>query len=164
MLTRSMRTGLASLIAIGSLAIAGASLAQPEKQPETSPARGKQPGGRGQGGGPATVEQAMRGINRAARELKAQIGDASKMDENLALIWAMERGAVAAKGLEPEHLPAGDKAKIVNDFRRGQIELLKLMLTLETQVMDGKTEDATKTFGAIVELRDKSHKKLGVKE
>jgi hypothetical protein len=163
MLTRSMRTGLVCLISIGSLAVAAAALAQAGSQPPAdAPRPARQPVTRGQG--PQNVEQAMRGMNRAARELKDQIGDASKKDANLALIWAMERGAVQAKSLEPEHLPAGDKAQLVNDFRKGQIELLKLMLTMEGQVMDGKTEDAAKTFAAIVELRDKAHEKFGVKE
>ena len=62
-------------------------------QPTTQPggagdARPARPRGMNRGGGqqmPANIEAAMKGVNRAMRQLKTQITDPSKRDENLRL-------------------------------------------------------------------------------
>lgn len=165
----SIHSGLFTLVALGSLALAGASLAQPERgsQGGQPPRRSPEPGGQGnrpRGEVGQSVEQCMKSMNGAARRLKDQIGDASKKDDNLRLIWSMQKNALQAKTLEPEHLGEGDKAAALGEFRKSQNDLLKTLLKLEEEVGAGKTDDAAKTFGAIAQMRDAGHKKFKVKD
>jgi hypothetical protein len=166
MQSRFIRSGLIPLVALTSLAMVGATLAQPERgnqPPRRSPEPGRG-GDRPRGETGQSVEQCMKMINGAARRLKDQVGDASKKDDNLKLIWSMQKNALQAKTLEPEHLGDGDKAKLLAEFRKDQNELMRMMLKLEDEVAAGKTEDASKTFGSIVQLRDSEHKKFKVKD
>lgn len=146
--------------------------AQPGRGPggERGPGEGRGPGGPGAEGRRESVEGSMKLINRSLRQLKDQIGDAGKKDENLKLINDAERGVVAAKG---QALPAGllkkaaddaAKAKLSDSFRRDLVSLLRSMLDLETSVADGKTEEAKKQLGELIKMRDKAHEELGVKD
>src|ERR1051326_828845 len=105
----------------------------------------------------------MKAINRAARALKEQVGDASKKDENLKLIWAMQKNALQAKTLEPERIE-GDKSKWLPDFRKDQNKLMRMLLDLEEQVADGKSDDAAKTFQKVMQYKDSEHEKFKVKD
>jgi hypothetical protein len=48
---------------------------------------------------PANVEAAMKLMRRSLRQLRAQITDSAKRDENLKLIGDMERGCLSAKSM-----------------------------------------------------------------
>ncbi len=118
----------------------------------------------GRVGGAQTVEQCMKAMNRAARMLRDQIGDASKKDDNLKLIWTMQKNALQAKTLEPEHIAQADKAKLLPEYRKDQNDLLRLLLKLEDEVSAGKTDEAGKTFETIAATRDREHEKFKVKD
>lgn len=157
-----------------------APLSGPKTDQPTSPApggAGDRPG-RGPGGGdaggregrgvtdaqvlPGSIRQAMTQMERALQKLKKQAGDATKKDENLKLVADMQRAALGAKQTTPgrrNQTPDPDKIAI---YRRQLIATMQQLLTLETQIMDGKTEDAKKTVDAIANLRDESHGMLGV--
>jgi hypothetical protein len=161
------------------LAAAGIAL-QPERgggggdgQPQGQPAGG-QPGGErggqpaGGGRGQASVEGGMRGMNRALRQLSAQIGDATKKDENLRLINEMQRGCVTAKGaaLTEKFLEGKDdaaKKKLAVEFRSELIKLLRLMLDIETDLAEGKTDAAKAKMAELEKLRDHGHEEMGMK-
>ncbi len=167
MKNRLLRSGLLPMVALGSLALVGAGMGQPPAQPQEGqpPRRSPQPGQRGgEGGGAQTVEQCMKAMNRAARMLRDQIGDASKKDDNLKLIWTMQKNALQAKTLEPEHIAQADKAKLLPEYRKDQNDLLRLLLKLEDEVSAGKTDEAGKTFETIAATRDREHEKFKVKD
>ncbi len=166
--SRFLRSGLLPLVALASLAMVGASIAQPERGKDGQPPRrSPQPdsqGGRPRGEPGQTVEQCMKAMNGAARRLKDQISDASKKDDNLHLIWTMQKNALQAKTLEPEHLGDGDRATQLAEFRKDQIKLMRTLLELEEEVAAGKGDAAAKTFAAIAEMKDSEHKKFKVKD
>jgi hypothetical protein len=106
----------------------------------------------------------MKMMNGAARRLKDQISDASKKDDNLRLVWSMQKNALQAKTLEPEHLGDGDRVKQLAEYRKDQNELMRSLLKLEDEIAAGKTTEAAATFGSIAQLRDSEHKKFKVKD
>lgn len=167
MSTRAFRSGLITLAALSVVTLAGLSVAQPER---SQPPAGRQPpqdggprrGGGGQGG--QSIEQCMKAMNRAFRALRGQIEDGSKKDENLGHIWTMQRNVVQAKSLPMEKVPDAEREALTTDFRKGQIELMRMLLNLEVQVMEGKTEEAARTLAAIHELEEREHKKFGVRD
>lgn len=163
--TRALRCGIVALAACGVVTIAGLSVAQPER---SQPPAGRQPpqegGPRRSGAGGQSIEQCMKAINRAFRALRGQIEDGSKKDENLDHIWTMQRNVVQAKSLPMEKVPDAQREALTTDFRKGQIELMRMLLSLEVQVMEGKTEEAARTLAAIHELEEREHKKFGVRD
>ncbi len=176
---------IASCLAAGlSFACVTAAVAQDSPPPSGKPAgqdtspKGPAPGGdRGRGtgrGGPGAgavnLEGAMKSMGRALKSLQSTIGDASKKEENLKLIFEMERACAGAKGaqLPPDITKdAADdaaKAKMTAEFRAGLNKMLRALLDLEQSVTDGNTAQATSQLATIAQLRDASHKQLGVKD
>jgi len=126
-----------------------------------------EPGARG---GVISVEQAMRSMNRPVRQLRGQIGDATKRDENLRMINEMQRGCVAAKGLPA---PEGVLANVADDaakaeknehYRRDLIKALRILVDMEVAVMDGKGDEASKKLDELIAARDKAHEEMGIKD
>ena len=116
------RSSLALVVVAGTaLAVAGAvgGAQPPAERPQTSPETGRaQPGGqRPPQGDPRNVEGAMKLINRSLRTLNRQIDDTSKKAENLKLVGDAERGAVLAKGMEPEKTPKDGRDEFLKKFR-----------------------------------------------
>ena len=133
------------------------------------PQRGQQPGGPG-GGRAASVEGAMRQMNRAYRALKAQIGDASKTDENLRLAGQMQMAAALAKNanLSEDALKNfktdAEKTAAREKFRRTLIQAMRLMLDMEEQIMAGDTASAKATLEKVHDLEEEGHEMFGVSE
>lgn len=172
----SRRFGVAVVVlaATAAAGLAWQPAAQPQNnQPTNPPARqpgDRGPGQRGPGGQPASVGGSMKALNRAARQLKSQIADASKKDENLKLIDEMERAAATAKAAP---LPAdvlkdattdADKARLAAAFRKDLMGALRTMLDMEQDLIDGKNDDAAKRLTELVKQRDAAHKEMGLKE
>ncbi len=111
----------------------------------------------------------MKQMNRALKQLRGQLKDPSKREENLKLIGDMQRGAVGAKSAKPEHAlsEAKDeaaKAKIAADFRNDLITVVRKLLDAEEAIVNGKPDVAAAALDEVEKLRDKSHKQLGVKD
>lgn len=112
----------------------------------------------------------MKQMNRVLRQLKSQIGDATKRDENLRLITEMQRGCVGAKGaaLPPDFLKdaAGDGAKANAQwaFRAEMIALLRVLIDTEEAVGLGKADVAKAKLDAAIAIRDAGHKRYGLGE
>lgn len=162
-----------AVAAVLTVAAAGIAL-QPEGQPDRRQQAG-QPGDRPQRGqgGPGgeraiSVEGAMKGVNRALRQLNSQIGDETKREENLKLLNDMERGMVNAKGaplsenLFKDAKDEAARAKIVDHFRADVIKALRLMLDIETDLAAGKTDDAKAKVSELVKLKNEAHAEMGV--
>lgn len=148
----------------------GAGGGQP-RQPDGQGRRGGQPGQPGGPGGPggqqggraASVEGSMRGLNRALREVKASVGDATKQEQTLMGVYGMQAACATAKRAKPEHLK-GDEAKMLGEFRRDMHAMTALLVELEGQVLDGKVDAAGATVKKIEAARDAAHEKFGVKD
>lgn len=141
----------------------------PQSQPDRRPPFDRGPGGPGgPGGRQISVSAAMKGINRAAKQLHAQITDPAKKAENLQLINDIERGAVSAKGAP---LPAdvlakakdeAGKAKMTEDFRRALMKAVRTALDIEENLLAGKTDAAKTGLDDLITQRDAAHTALGV--
>lgn len=140
-------------------AAGAASLVQPADRPNTRPA-----------GQTVSVERAMKTMNRAMRQLRKVVGDAAQRDEALRLVNDMQRGCLDAKSQPvPKDIleQAADdaaRAKLAGTFRHDLIELMRQLLDLETLIDAGKTQEATAKLAEIVQLRDHSHKEMGVSD
>ncbi|MGQ0626790.1 MAG: cytochrome b562 [Phycisphaerales bacterium] len=177
--TRSLTFTVASLFAAGALGLAAVAQQETRQPPRPTDQQG-QPGGPGGGGrqgggqgrqpgGPggqgerqANVEGVMKGINRAYKAMEKSIDDAASKDENLKHINDLQRNVVIAKGLTPktDKVAADKKAEHLKAYRTTQIELIKLLLTLEEQTLEGKTKDARATYDKIGKFEEDAHKKF----
>ncbi|MFN7020616.1 MAG: hypothetical protein ACK4WH_04710 [Phycisphaerales bacterium] len=147
-------------------------------QPENRPGSGRPPEGRpeGPGRGPGgargagSVEAGMRGMNRALKQLKGQVSDTAKKDENLRLIGDLQRSAIVAKSSPlPDSIlkgakDEGEKAKLSLDFRKRMIQIVRLALDTEEDIVAGKGAEAGKKLDQISVLQEEGHKALGVKD
>ena len=167
------RSSLALVVVAGTaLAVAGAvgGAQPPQTSPEPGrvqpePGRPSQPGGpRPQQGEPRNVEGAMKLINRSLRTLNRQIDDTAKKAENLKLVGDAERGAVLAKGMEPEKAPKDGREEYLKKFRLKQIELIGMLLELETDIVNDKTAEAKAVMAKLATFRDSTHKSFDVEE
>jgi len=103
----------------------------------------------------------MKVVNKNLRTLKRQVEDASKKDENLALIAAAKKSINAALKLEPEKtkdVPAGEKAAYLQKYRAQMGDLGKTFDELDAAVKAGKVDDAKKLFEKLSEEKEKGHK------
>lgn len=131
--------------------------------------RGDGPPGRRQEG-PPNVERSMKGMNRALKTLHDQIKDSAKLAENLQLVSDAQRSCVAAKNAPiPDELleSAKDdaaKKQLTTKFRKDLIAVLKKLVEMEENLLDGKADAAATALEAVLKLRDESHKALGVKD
>jgi len=153
---------LAPLALTATACLTLATLAQPG-QPAPAPAAGQpeapQPRPRsGQPRGePTSVEAAMKGINRGMKALKPLIESPGAPEDALKILWAIEKDALLAKSMDPIHIKGGKTPENFAAYRKGQIELLGMLLKLETEIMDAKHDDAKATFAAIIAYKDKAH-------
>lgn len=137
---------------------------------EGGPREGGPRGERGAGGqrGP-NLEGAMKNMARVLKALKAQVGDASKKDENLKLVATFQAGCATSKSAAlPPNLARGmddaAKAKLDDTFRTNLRALMATAIQLEDAILAGKTDDAAKLVAKLEEMRESGHKALGVKE
>lgn len=160
------RSHLALALIAGAATAAVVFAQPPAERPPTSPDPSRaQPGGpRAPQGDPRNVEGAMKLVNRSLRTLNRQIDDTSKKAENLKLIGDAQRGAILAKGMEPEKSPKEGRDEYLKKFRLGQIELVRMLLELETDVLNDKSADAKALMAKLATFRDKEHKEFDVKD
>ena len=141
---------------------------KPDQQQEQPRERG--PGGRGgQPGQGQPVGGGMKGMNRSLRTLKGQIQDASKREENLSLIGAMQIACIAAKGGKLDDVlkdakDDGERAAKTKHFRSEMITLARLLLDVEEAILNEKYDAAQVALDKAQAQRDHGHEEFGVKE
>jgi len=168
----SLAVSLAALLCVGGLAVAmGMGGQPPANQPAGEKPAGAPPRGPGGPGGPAgreggreggSLESAMKGMNRAYKQLENSIGKPEAKDDNLKSIGDFQRSLIMAKGMSPK-MERADKTKMAETltaFRTLQIKLLKTTIELEEQVMAGKTAEATATLAKIHAIEEEGHKEF----
>lgn len=113
-----------------------------------------------------SVGASMKLIGGSYEKLREQIGDAAKRDENLRLINDMQRGAVTAKG---QAVPAdvlkhaaddAAKTNVAENYRKDLIALTRKLLDVETEIAEGKLEEARAHLEEAVKLGDVAHGRL----
>ena len=139
---------------------------QPEgAPPQGQPGQRRGPGGPGGPGGGAreftNVESAMKGLRQGMRMLRDTAGDPARKEEALQAVALMEKACLAAKTFKPEEMKPGTS---IDDYRKSQIELMGMLLQLETAVIDGKSDQAKEIAQKLGKFRDEAHEKFGVKE
>lgn len=170
---RLSRLVVPALVVVGCVAfvLPLPSMAQPAGQPPAQPTG--QPGGPPERGvrpeGPANAEQAMKQMNRSVNRLQRQVTDASKAEDNLKLVSEAQRACIAAKGLVPrgpwsEEPDAAKKAAALEPYRRHLIAVAHKLLELETAILDGKSDVATKLLADIGTMKNEAHTEMGVKD
>lgn len=117
-----------------------------------------------------SVEQAMNGVERALQQLSEHISDPSKKEDNLRFIGEAQRALIAAK-LQPPPPKALERAtdeaervKMTEDFRRRLMRVLRKLVDMEEQVLDGKLAEAAKGLEEVIKERDEAHGVFGVSE
>ena len=107
------------------------------------------------------LAKAMKVVNKNIRTMKRQIDDASKKDDNLALIAAAKKSLDACLKMEPaktKDVPAGDKAAYLAKYKEQMNGVVKTFDDLEAAVKAGKTDDAKKIFEKLADEKEKGHK------
>ena len=103
----------------------------------------------------------MKTTNKSIRTLKRQLDDASKKDDNLALIATAKKSVDASMKLEPaktKDVPAGEKAAYLDKYKAEMKDVAKAFDDLEAAVKDGKVDDAKKILEKLADQKEKGHK------
>lgn len=103
----------------------------------------------------------MKTVNKSIRTLKRQVDDASKKDENLALIATAKKSLDECLKLDPaktKDVPAGEKAAYLDKYKAQMKDVIKTFDDLEAAVKAGKADDAKKIFEKLSDEKEKGHK------
>ena len=103
----------------------------------------------------------MKTVNKSIRTMKRQIDDASKKDDNLALIATAKKALDECLKMEPaktKDVPAGEKAAYLDKYKAQMKDVVKTFDDLEAAVKAGKTDDAKKIFEKLSDEKEKGHK------
>ena len=106
----------------------------------------------------------MSAMNKSLRTLKRQVADASKKEDNLALIASMKKHLDAGAKLEPaktKDVPAADKPAYLAKYKEQIASLGKSFDELEAAVKADKADDAKKVFEKMSDQKEKGHKDFG---
>jgi cytochrome c556 len=107
----------------------------------------------------------MEGINRSLRTLKRQYTDPAQKASSLTLVAAMQKNAEIARTLTPPKAAKGtaeQSAQYLAAFHNDLDKLLKEIAALKAAIVADKTDVAKAEIDKIGQLKDSSHKELGV--
>ena len=108
---------------------------------------------------PLTKE--MKTMNKSLRALKKQVADATKKDDNLALIATIKKSLEASMKLEPaktKEVPAAEKAAYLDKYKAQMTDLAKTYDELEAAIKADKADDVKKALDKLSEQKEKGHK------
>ena len=104
----------------------------------------------------------MNGMKSNLKTLSAACTSKSR-DPALAAVSEMERLMLVAKSFEPQNqadTPEADRPQHLVDFRKDLLRTLKELADLESELLDGNFDAATKRIeSSLMDLRDESHDK-----
>ena len=106
----------------------------------------------------------MAAVNKSLRTLKRQVADASKKDENVAMLEKIKTSLDEAAKLQPKKtkdVPEAEKAAYLEKYKTQIGELKKTFETIETAVKAGKVDEAKALFEKLAEQKEKGHKDFG---
>jgi soluble cytochrome b562 len=118
-----------------------------------------------EGGKDSPLHNEMEAINRSLRLINRQYADPAQKASTLELVATMQKHAETAQTLTPpksDKMAAADQAKYLDTFHKDLDALIKEIGLLKQAITAG-TADATKAeIDKISQLKDSSHKELGV--
>jgi len=118
-----------------------------------------------EGGEESTLHDEMQGINRSVRQLGRQIDDPAKKDSSLKLVAEIQQHAEKAKTLTPPKsgkMSGDEKTGYIATFHKDLDALIKEVGMLKEAIAADKTEVAKAELQKIGQLKNSSHKDLGV--
>ena len=107
----------------------------------------------------------MQGINRSVRQLSRQIADPAQKASSLQLVAEIQQHATKAKTLTPpkaKKMTGDEKTAYLALFHKDLDALIKELGVLKDAIAADKTEDAKAGLQKIGQLKNSSHKELGV--
>jgi len=107
----------------------------------------------------------MEAINHNFRIVNRQYADPAQKASTLDLVSAMHQHAEKARALTPpkaEKMSGDDKTRYIDAFHNHLDELMKELAALKQAVAADKTDIAKAEVAKIAQLKDSSHKELGV--
>ena len=118
-----------------------------------------------EGGKESPLHNEMEGINRSLRLINRQYTDPAQKASTLELVATMEKHAETARTLTPpksQKLTGDDQAKYLDTFHKDLDALLKEIGLLKQAITAGKMDATKAEIDKISQLKDSSHKELGV--
>ena len=103
----------------------------------------------------------MSAMNKSLRTLKKQVADATKKDENLALVAKMKVNLAESVKLDPaktKDVPEADKVAYLAKYKEQLDTLGKSFDELEVALKADKPDDAKKVFEKLSDQKEKGHK------
>ena len=118
-----------------------------------------------EGGKDSPLHNEMEAINRSLRLINRQYADPAQKASTLDLVVTMEKHAETARTLTPpksEKMAAEDQAKYLDTFHKDLDALIKEIGLLKQAVTAGNADAAKAEIDKIAQLKESSHKELGV--
>lgn len=125
-------------------------------------AAGRQPPP-GQSRGAMSVEAAMKLMDRSYKAIARGIDDPAKDEATLKAVSNFQAGAASSKAQLPhtiEEKSGDEKAAAITEYRKLLLDLLKLAVQLEDELLAGKRAEAKATLDKIHALEEQGHKKF----
>ena len=118
-----------------------------------------------QGGKDSPLHNEMEAINRSLRLINRQYADPAQKAATLELVATMQKHAETARPLTPpksEKMATADQAKYLDTFHKDLDALIKEIGLLKQAITAGKMDATKAEIDKISQLKDSSHKELGV--
>src|ERR1039458_8511506 len=118
-----------------------------------------------EGGKDSPLHNEMEAINRSLRLINRQYTDPAQKASTLELVATMEKHAETARTLTPpksQKMTGDDQAKYLDTFHKDLDALLKEIGLLNQAITAGKMDATKAEIDKISQLKDSSHKELGV--
>ena len=106
----------------------------------------------------------MSAMNKSLRMLKRQLSDATKKDENVAMVGKIKTSLDEAVKLEPKKtkdVPEAEKTAYLEKYKKQITDLKKTFEDIETALKAGKLDEAKTLFDKLAEQKEKGHKDFG---
>ncbi len=110
------------------------------------------------------LAKSMSAMNKSLRMLKRQLADATKKDDNVALVGKIKGNIAEALKLQPaktKDVPEAEKAAYIEKYKAQLGDLDKTFTGIEDALKAGKTDDAKALFEKLSEQKEKGHKDFG---
>jgi soluble cytochrome b562 len=109
------------------------------------------------------LEKQMATINKSLRSLKRGLADASKKEENLALVQKINEAVVEACKLEPKKTKdQADKTAYLTKYKEQMDALGKTFHELEVAIKADKTDEAKEILEKLSKQKEKGHETFEV--
>jgi soluble cytochrome b562 len=113
------------------------------------------------------VHDEMGAINHSFRQITRQYTDPTKKADTLDLVAQMQKHAETARTLTPpkaDTLSGDDKTKYIDTFHKDLDALIKEIGALKQAITDDKADVVKAEIDKIAQLKNSSHRELGVGE